>query len=247
MNDNPNRLTDFVDSERKRFSDEHGNRFAFSFSQVRRYYEFLNIISEKHKKASKDFISNSESLQSISLSGGWKSYDEWEPIWEEHLRVYYALHLEIESFYLFAKILLDQIARFIEFYFGSVRKKSLDSHDELTKHLDDYAKAKGLIIPPSLVEMIQTLKRDISDYRDYEIAHHKSPRTIRGTGFDTSGKVRIISSKFYPSESEKQVETISLPDLRKEIDDYLEGVIELIKVNGDKTTVKLVTETADNK
>ena len=32
------------------------------------------------------------------------------------------LHLEIESFYLFAKILLDKVAHFVEFYFGPGRK-----------------------------------------------------------------------------------------------------------------------------
>ncbi len=41
------------------------------------------------------------------------------------------LHLEIESFDLFAKIFLDKIANFLEFYFESARGLSLDSHDQL--------------------------------------------------------------------------------------------------------------------
>src|SRR5688572_10050382 len=38
--------------------------------------------------------------------------------------------------------------------------------------------------PAGLLDLATNLKRDISDFRDYQIAHHKSPRTLRGTLFD---------------------------------------------------------------
>jgi hypothetical protein len=97
------------------------------------------------------------------------------------------LHLEIEAFYLFAKILLDKISLAIQFYFGTARSLSLASHDNLTKHIEAYAGTKGLTINPELVEHIRKLKEDISDFRDHQIQHiidYRQGRTIRGTGFD---------------------------------------------------------------
>jgi hypothetical protein len=72
---------------------------------------------------------------------------------------------------LFAKILLDKIARAIEFYFGTVP----DSHDDFVKHLDRYVRAKDLSLPRGFKQDLQGLKREISDFRDYQIAHEKSP------------------------------------------------------------------------
>jgi hypothetical protein len=45
------------------------------------------------------------------------------------------LHLEIESYYVFAKIILDDVARAIEYYFGPHRGLALDSHDGLAKRM----------------------------------------------------------------------------------------------------------------
>ena len=53
------------------------------------------------------------------------------------------LHLEIESYYLFSKIMLDKIVHALEFYFGQGRKKSLDSHDGLVKNSASYVARKA--------------------------------------------------------------------------------------------------------
>jgi hypothetical protein len=110
------------------------------------------------------------------------------------------LHLEIESFYLFAKILLDKIAHALEFYFGLGRKKSLDSHDGLVKNFAQYAEVKCLTLPSDFMTIAARLKTDVSDYRDYEIAHEKSPRRMSGTVFDAEGRMRIVATSLYPTE-----------------------------------------------
>jgi hypothetical protein len=45
-------LGTFICSERERFAGEHNNRFAFSFSQRSRYYEFIKVIVDRNKNAS---------------------------------------------------------------------------------------------------------------------------------------------------------------------------------------------------
>lgn len=152
------------------------------------------------------------------------------------------LHLEIESFYLFAKILLDKVARALEFYFGLGRSCSLDSHDDLVKNLATYAGQKGITLSQRFVEIANMLKKDISDHRDYQIAHEKSPGTIFGTLFDVEGKTKIFSSRFYPKESEKQVATQELDKLLRDLDEYLGEFIKCVTANRDKTKLKLAAK-----
>ena len=127
----------------------------------------------------------------------------------------------------------------LEFYFGPARSLSLDSHDDLVKRLKKYVNVKKLVLPDGFSDLAHQLKKDISDHRDYQIAHEKSPRTIYGTVYDSEGGTRIASIRFAPKPSERQVETELLDDLLAQIDDYIEKVIELIAVNKDRTSLEL--------
>jgi hypothetical protein len=69
------------------------------------------------------------------------------------------IQLEIESFYLFAKILLDRWSGLAEAHFGPARRLSLHSHDQLTRQFEKYAEAKGLSVVSSLLlSSIKTMK-----------------------------------------------------------------------------------------
>ncbi len=81
-------------------------------------------------------------------------------------------------------------------------------------------------------------------HRDYEIAHEKSPRTVRGTSLTADGTVSITSSQLYPTEPFRQSQTTPLIELLQDIDVYLEKVIELVANNRDKTNLKLETHAA---
>jgi hypothetical protein len=95
---------------------------------------------------------------------------------------------ESMSSVLFAKICLDKIAHALEFYFGQGRGKSFDSHDRLVRNFAAYAAEKRLALTADFMRIAAALKKDISDYRDYEIAHEKSLRRLSGTVFDTEGR-----------------------------------------------------------
>ncbi len=97
------------------------------------------------------------------------------------------------------------MARNIEFYFGPVQKQSLDSHDDLVRCLEAYTGSKALVQPVGLMDRARILKTNISDYRDYQVAHHKSPRTLRGTAFhhEQSDSVRMVHIALYPRESDR--------------------------------------------
>src|SRR6266496_248045 len=118
-------LTDFISSERERFANEDNNKFAMSFSQISRCSAFLDVIIERYEEASQQFFQNTKSMQATRLPGTHPMTSEQIALHNEGVRLTLLLHLEIESFYLFAKIFLDKIAHALEFYFGQVRKKPL--------------------------------------------------------------------------------------------------------------------------
>jgi hypothetical protein len=90
-------------------------------------------------EASRQLFANSKALQASISPGTHPFSQEQAMLYEEDAQLAVLVHLEIESSYLFAKILLDKIAHAFEFYFGPSCKKSLDSHDSLVKNFTAYA------------------------------------------------------------------------------------------------------------
>jgi len=106
-----------------------------------------------------------------------------------------SIYLQIEAFYLFARILLDHVARSHDTYFGKGRKASLNSHDDLVKNLHKFVDEKNLVWREEFCKSAERLKRDIADYRDYYIAHEQSSSMRRGLMYDgsTEGQVSFGS------------------------------------------------------
>ncbi len=240
------KLDEFITIHRNKFETRDNNKFAFSFSSIIRYYQFLEIILERYAQASSKFVQNTQQLtKSFKESENGPINKEQSKLLEDGRILYAYLHLEIESFYLFAKILLDRIARSIELYFGVARGLSLDSHDDLAKRIEKYCSEKKIILPKDFLAKINELKKEISDFRDYEIAHEKSPRTTRGTSFNMDGKTRLSLNVIYPTEKElknksNQRESAFIDDLRIKIDEYLNGLVDFIEANLDKTALSRI-------
>lgn len=230
-------------SERERFSTRHNNLFAFTFSQISRYYEFIKIIQERYHKVSAEFIENTKAQQATFQSGTQIVSNEQLRLLNKGREITTILHLEIESYFLFAKILLDKVARAIEFYLGQARGLSLDSHDSLIKHFENYISTKQLTtLPTDLSESMKTLKEYVSDYRDKEIAHEKSPRTMKATMFShgATSTTWIASTKIYPTEKDKQVESKEIDKTMGLIDKYIGEIVKYIQDNREKTNLEKV-------
>ena len=115
-----------------------------------------------------------------------------------------------------------------------VRQGGIDE----TRYVAAYAAEKSLALPADFMRIAAALKKDISDYRDYEIAHEKSPRRLSGTVFDTEGRMQIAGISLYPTKADQQVESKVLHDLMRDLDTYIALVIELVRSNGKKTKLK---------
>lgn len=224
-----------MEAERLRFEPTQGNVFTFSFGKILKRCTYLDIILVRYREISQEFHTHSlaflnpQCTESEALRA-FQTTSELSP----------RLHLEVESFFLFAKILLDQVAHAVEFYFGPAQKVSLDSHDGLTKSLVRYARTKNLKEPTGdLIDAAAFLKQAVSDYRDYQIAHEKSPRTVQGTIFDNvdPSKTRISTLKVNPKPSDQHFEHAPLGEIVESIDRYIELMLGWIAANGESSNL----------
>jgi len=213
--------------------------FAFAFSEIARYYRFLRVIAQRHRVAARRFMANTNAFRRTIKLGTHAFSRKQMRLHEQGIDLTLHVQLETEGFYLFAKILLDKIARALEFYFGPVPACALDSHDDLVRRIDRFAHAKALTIPAEFKEMASKLKKDVSDFRDYSIAHEKSPRTMRATVWDGKGNVRMMLTRIYPTAKDTQSETRAIQDLRGDLDSYLVQTMNLIRMNRLKTKLRI--------
>jgi hypothetical protein len=233
------RLASFINDERHRYRDPAASQFSLNLGQAARYYGFLRVIFRRYAVIDAEFRRAPDAMMAKVQSGETVQFTEEDAQAllraQEMLDV---LHLEIESFYLFAKIFLDQIARFIESYFGQVRKASLDSHDDLTKSFGKFRETHDLNCnPDEFQQTLNSLKVTVADYRDYEISHSKNPRMTHTTTWSKGTGAKIHRAPVYVPGSVIKIPTMSqeLPALQTAIDGYIEQVIQLIVDNRDKS------------
>ncbi len=235
-------LVGFIMSERFHYTDDDQNKFAIAFGPAVRYYGFLLIVLDRYQKTSKKMVSILEKERKLMPAPAGKPVRvtvEQFRLMEESSRLMTLVHLEIESFYLFAKIFLDNVARFLYVYFGPAQGVSLKSHSNLAVHRKRYCEVKSLAVPQGLSESIMLLKERICDYRDDVIAHEMSLRTIRGTAWGTSRDAIIAGGTLYPREGDSRATSEALPQLMDAINIYIRQVITLIQSNRDRTRLKL--------
>lgn len=232
------RLSTFIQTERDEYESQHGNLFAFSLAQALRYYDFVVIIFERYERASElaktGFSSFQRSIQ--EQSEGVMSDEQMNLLTQQH-RDATIVHLEIESFYLFAKIFLDKIAFFLRDYFGEVTGISLISHHGLQKNHEQYRAAKELVFPDGFADRVHFLQDRIVDFRDDEITHKTNPRTVRGTSY--GAEVGMIRTRLYPNERDDQVESHSLSELMGALEEYVEQIVAIIEMNRSKSRFQL--------
>jgi len=230
------RLEEFVVAEREHLETSDSNIFGAAMRQVTRYREFLDVIRERHRKASSSFIA----LQKTQLAEAKERSPERKVMTKEEIQrmiesreLGVLVHLDVESFHVFAKNLLDRVANFLGFYFGQVQSVSFISHNKLRKGLQTFVSQKNVQLPAGFHSLMEECQK-ISDYRDDHIIHKANPRTIHATTFQLDGDdASIAPTKVYPTEKDtsQSVRTQPLGEAIETIDAYLEAFLELLSTN----------------
>ncbi len=206
--------------------------------QAARLLRFLELTVAEYDEASKRFMEHARRQMRIA-QGREPGPRPLEPDEVEGMRegedLAAVLHLRIETFYVFAKVLLDKLAQAIQAYFGQGRGSSLSKHSKLRANLREYASQKGLSSPAGLLDLAESLDRRVVAFRESHVVHDQSPRSFKATMFDGEGRTRIAAGRLYPSENEMEgAESEILHDLMSEIGTYGEEICAYIRENRNK-------------
>jgi hypothetical protein len=219
----------FRDAARARVWPDYDHREEVVVAKVLRYLDFLRIIVRRFDAAAEVYLSAVRELQN-SMHEGKNILNERQcelfTVSDQGCR---ATHLEIESFYMFGKVLLDRAANSIEFFLGPVRAHPLTSHDKLLKNIEGYARAKPEVLRPRLLELASILRESLVEMRDKSIVHDVSPRFLKSTLVDPNGNVALAGGMINSRPGDPHVRTAPPAALLVEMEEYLLEVLHVLQ------------------
>jgi hypothetical protein len=226
-------LIAFLDRVRDRVDTDRGNALAIALSQVSELLVYLWISAEDYELANEQVMVYIELRRKGFTEGTHQLTPDEIQDMARHREATQTLHLRFDTFYVFAKILLDQIGPLLEAHFGQGRAVSLERHSKLLRNVDEYAQQRGLTpVPPKLTERMNDLSERAIEYRDRWITHDASPRTVKGTLYDTrSREARPAPGRLNPREGETGPQPLSPRVLLPEIEAYVVSVVDYIEEN----------------
>jgi hypothetical protein len=197
-------------------------RLALSeLEQVRREYVAL---STKHPKTVFSDPSNADLFEN----------------WRRMAYVSTLLHMRIETFFYYAKVLTDRVADTVREYFGLPRQTFGSSHSKLIERIDRL----GVRVPRSTAALANEVKTRVVDVKTRIFEHFAEARTIRTPIVDGSGAVKMIIGMGLPGPSGEAAPSIGhqVADDPKQLLDVIERYIgemtRLMKSNVSKSMLK---------
>jgi hypothetical protein len=227
------RYAEFVDETLRRLID--GGRRAHAADEA--------LKAAREKDPDKVFRTET-GADGITSSWG-SARPETNAFWDELHTARRTVELDIESFYVFAKILLDRWAVFVGRYFGPEPGFKPRAHGWLTEgRLAQYAAAKGMTAVPSRLEqLVESLHRRVIGYRNDGIVHGKTVNVFRF--FDSVGRdgelVRIIGVQLpgAPKDAPAHVDSGVPTGHLVEINEYLTAWFIYIDENASKCCIPI--------
>jgi hypothetical protein len=131
------RVEAFREAQRPRFPAEKREQVSIVFNEIIRYLFFLQVVLRRYSKANESYIEGSDLFRTKSNEYATRRASasdqrRFKKILQAQMKRTRILHLDIETFYLFSRILLDKVAQALVVYFGEGNYQSL-SHRDLIK------------------------------------------------------------------------------------------------------------------
>jgi hypothetical protein len=207
-----------------------------------RYLRFVRIVVDRYEAANAAYVDHAERFKAMMKeAAGGTGGSSSKRLTEEESKEFLAkwtlgetLYLEVESFYLFAKILLDRVADVVCLYFGHPKVKDGSSHTRLKNGIFNHICRKNSMDGQVLVPRLEDLHRRVVRHKTDVVEHLANPRWFPGIGFGGDHRVTVSMGLTAPSEGETEFDTRETEDpatLLKEIEDYVVVVIDFLEAN----------------
>ncbi len=203
------RLSAYLEHLRVQIGTEPGNIAGIAVGEVDSYLGVLERVLSRYYERSVTFVDLTRAFL-VSIQEEEDQPHELTPDEEENMEQRGALQSElrqeIETFYLFARILLDKMTAAFVACIGQ-GKYAPTSHSKLIDIVDDYLGEKGLgPIPDELRALMTELDTTVTSFRDDVVVHDKSARGLHPIAWDQDSKLtHLIYTRLYPREKDEQI------------------------------------------
>jgi hypothetical protein len=121
-------------------------------------------------------------------------------------------------------------------------KGRINSHRQLKNKLSEYVAVKHLTLPEGFEDIVAFLEHSLAEFRDKEIAHDRSPRSMPMTRFNAAGETSLSKTRLYPREGDQQADGNTPRELIETVEGYVDQLIALIETNRSKSRLPLKVE-----
>jgi len=192
------RVTDFA---HRHASDEpRDSNVQVAAAEVGQTLDYLGFAVEDVECARVEYISAKERCEAAIAAGG---SDDGQERFEAQRRAYFLLQYRIDTFFFFARVLLDDVVTLIDVGCAPSGMK-IGSHSNIEKNLPQLVAAKGVPIPPELSKTLEELE-GITHFRDKYVAHRSrlNPGATRGLMMSSeSSEIGLGVGWMYPKGNE---------------------------------------------
>jgi hypothetical protein len=231
-------LVAFQTGEWERLSS-HSTRDAAglhgAFGHIVRGYRYLELIHARHvptAKRYKELLAQLIARMDPAFDGGAIAYDDEMAAMDEEMGdLLDVAHVDLETFYMFAKIVLERVAQYVELYFGSEPKLSIRTHDKMRANFDEFRSRRGIIVPDGF-------KDAFTHVHDMVFTHQSESATNDARVAQSPSDLMIAhtDNKPGPNGAAPGVMRLSLTtgQLLNVVDAYLREALELIRANPNR-------------
>jgi hypothetical protein len=205
-----------------------------AFGHVLRGYRYLELVHERHvptAKRYKELLALLFTKMDPAFDGGAITYDdEMATMDAEMADLLDIAHLDLETFYLFAKTVLDRVAQYVELYFGPEPKLPVRAHEKLYANFSEYATRRGIVVPDGFTQAVR-------DVQDMIFTHQPESATNDARVAQSPSDLMIAHTDERPGPNgAHRVTRLSLTtgQLLNVVDAYLRLVLELVKRNPNR-------------
>jgi hypothetical protein len=222
-----------------RFALELEPRAALGVRQWARYLGFLRIILSRYDAANAPYVEAMNHRLELRRQGVAQHFpttpEEFSQLDRER-SLEARVELDSESFYIFAKILLDRVADTFREYFGVRLGGRGSSHAALTAAFTKFCR-RHAIAPRGLDGLIETLRAEIVDYRTKVIEHaSETGEGILMWGGDDRVKLGIRPLSSRPEDGPSR-HTIDPHALLAILEEYIALMLQFMKLHADKSVL----------
>jgi len=225
----PGQIIEFIEWVEPKVAIDVRNELAASTGHWEQYLDYLGIILERSRVANAayrrevvDRIGSMVGADRQSLRSDAQAF-----LQDRHKRTT-ETHLEIESFYIFAKILLDRAADTFAFYFGISLRKRGSTHSQLYTKLQGFCAGRD-INGRELQARLGDLADRIVSFRTDAI-EHLAPTTL--------ARFTLVHRDEDPKVHIADRATEDLPAVFERLDEHLVVLLAFMRVHARHSIVE---------